>query len=575
MKKTKIFIGCGLPILLVAGLALYGAKSLKTPPKAERSETVDRGDVEIKITENGDIEPLRKVEVKSKVGGRVLKLLVDEGAIVHTGQPLATIDPQEVNSQVAALQAQLAGANARLAAARKNQTFQKSQTVTGIDQYKQNLESARARYRSAEAESNIQPEMTKQSIAIAQANLDAANSALNAQLDSLKLMADSTHPQAVVNAQSEYDRAKAQNANAIRNVKRQRDLLADGYVSQQALDTAETDQLVAEATLREAKQKLDRIEATNQLEEANAKSQIASARSNVQQMQAAFQQAKAATLPQTKQNDLQNARAAVTQAQAQLTAARSGKTQDAIRGDDATAAQAEVRQIQNQLNEVIVHQNDTTIVASMNGVVTKRYVEQGELITSAIGSFSSGTAIFQVSDLATMLVKINVNEVDINKTKVGLPVDVKIDSAKGVTFPGHVRKVSPSAMAGANDQAGANTSRGQNVIKFAVEVQIDRSDPRLKPGMSARCAVIVSRHKNVLRLPTDCVTGTGDTGKSQLVTAASKNGKPVETATPRDVKIGLRGDDFIEIVSGLKEGDKARANPFNGPPRKEIDIKNM
>ena len=417
--------------------------------------------------------------------------------------------------------------------------------------------------------------MSRQSIAIAQANLDAANSALKVQTDSLKLMEDSTHPQAVVNAQSDYDRAKAQNANAIRSVKRQRDLLAQGYVPQQAVDTAETDLLVTEATLRETKQKLDRIEATNRLEEENAKSQIASARSNAQQMQAALLQAKATTLPETKQHDLENAAAAVTQAQAQLTAALAGKTQDSMRGDEATAARAEVRQIENQLKEVVVHQNDTSIIASMDGVVTKRYVEAGELITSAIGSFSSGTAIFQVSDLATMLVKINVNEVDINKTRAGLPVDVKIDSAKDMVFPGHVRKVSPSAMAGANDQTSANSSRGQSVIKFAVEVQIDRSDPRLKPGMSARCAIIISRRKNVLRLPTDCVTGTGKTGKAQIVTTAAKNGKPAETAAPRAIEIGLRSDDFVEIVSGLKEGDKVRANPFDGPPRKEIDIKNM
>ena len=574
MLKNKILIGCGLAAALIGGVTLYGAKSLKMPPKAEQSETVDRGNVEIKVTENGDIEPLRKVEVKSKVGGRVLKLMVDEGAVVHTGQVLATIDPQEVNSQVAALRAQLAGAEARLAAARKNQTFQKSQTVTGIDQYRQNLESAFARYRSAEAEARVQPEMTRQSVAIAQANLDAANSALKVQMDSLKLMSDSTHPQAVVNAQSDYDRAKAQNANALRNVKRQKDLLTQGYVPQQAVDTAETDQLVVEATLREAKQRLDRIEATNQLEEENAKSQIASARSNVRQMEAALLQAKAATLPQTKQNDLENAKAAVTQARAQLEAARAGKTQDLVRGDEAAAAQAEVRQIQNQLKEVVVHQNDTTILASMDGVITKRYVEQGELITSAIGSFSSGTPIFQVSDLATMLVKINVNEVDINKTKVGLPVDVTIDSARGSTFPGHVRKVSPSAMAGANDQSNSGSSgrSGQNVIRFAVEVQIDRSDPRLKPGMSARCAVIVDRRKNALRLPTDCVAGTGDTGKVRFVTTATKGGKPTETAAPRDVKIGLRGDDFVEVVSGLNVGDKVRPTPFSGPPRKEIDI---
>src|SRR5205085_3654961 len=101
-------------------------------------EVAQRGDVEIKVTETGTIEPLHKVEVKSKVGGRVSKLLVDAGARVRTGQILATIDPQEINSEVAALRAQLAGAQARLASALKNTTFQQAQTSASIDQYRQN-----------------------------------------------------------------------------------------------------------------------------------------------------------------------------------------------------------------------------------------------------------------------------------------------------------------------------------------------------------------------------------------------------------------------------------------------------
>src|SRR5437868_13569570 len=95
----KVFLGCGLALVLFGIVMWLGIRAvLKAEPKTERSITVQRGAVEIKVVETGTIEPLRKVEVKSKVGGRVLRLFVDEGAAVRQGRILATIDPQESNS---------------------------------------------------------------------------------------------------------------------------------------------------------------------------------------------------------------------------------------------------------------------------------------------------------------------------------------------------------------------------------------------------------------------------------------------------------------------------------------------
>ena len=63
--KKKLVLGCGIPLILVIVLGYYGVKAaLKLQAKPERSEAVTRGDVEIKVVENGTIEPLHKVEVK-------------------------------------------------------------------------------------------------------------------------------------------------------------------------------------------------------------------------------------------------------------------------------------------------------------------------------------------------------------------------------------------------------------------------------------------------------------------------------------------------------------------------------
>lgn len=572
MAKKVLLGGC-ISILFVMMVGWFSFKALtKSAPEEQRIDSVTRGNVEIKVVENGAIEPLKKVEVKSKVGGRIAKLLVDEGQTVLAGQALARIDPQEINSQVAALRAQLKGTEARLASARKNSHYQQSQTSTNIDSVRQTVQSAKARLDIAESEANVQPKLTEQSIQIAQASLDSARSNLKALQDNQNLMVESTHPNAVVAAQSAYDQAKAQADNANRNLKRQRVLFDRGFVAQQVVDTAETDSGVAGSHMREVKDRLDRIEKTNRLEENNIRNQIAASQSQVHQLEVALEESRTNVTPLTKRSELDSARASYRQALAQLTSARSGKTQDAMRGDDIKAAEAEVSQIQNQLNESLVHQNDTTLRAAMSGVVTKRYVEEGELITSAIGSFSSGTPVFQISNLATMLIKININEVDIPKIKLGLLTEVALDSAKGAVFPAVVRKVATSALSNETAGQSSGSGNGQGVIRFPVEIRVDKSDNRLKPGMSAHCSIIVGRRTDVLRLPTNCVQTQGGTSFVMVVTTAVKEGKPVQSAVKREVSIGLRGDDYVEILSGLKEKESVRPNPFSGPARKTIDI---
>ncbi len=578
MKKKKILIGCSIPLILIGIVSFAVVRTLKPKPQPGRSETVQKGDVEVKVVENGTIEPLRKVEVKSKAGGRVLKLHVDEGAVVKVGDILASIDPQEVNTQVAALQAQLIGAQARYAAANKSTTYQKDQTSSSISQFEQAVNSAKARLNQALASAKVQPELTAKAIEIAQANLESAKSSLKLQQDNFRLLTESTHPQNIVNAQTAYDRAVAQLKNQEKNLYRQRQLLEKGFVAAQIVDNAETEVRVAESQVREAKQRLDRIRPTNALEVTNAQSQIASARSQVHQMEAQLAQAKADVLPVTRQQEVDNARAALAQAEAQLTSAKSGRTQDRMRFDEAVAADAQVKQIKSQLDELLVRKADTTVYASMAGVITHRYVEEGEMITSAVSSFSSGTPIFQIGDLAVMLVKINVNEVDIAKIKEGTLTEVTIDASNGTTFTGKIRKIAPSSLT--NGSSGDTGSRGNlassntgQVVRFLVEIQIDKADARLRPGMSARCAIIVSRRKSVLRLPSNCIQGTGNDSTVQVITAEAK-GDQKEVLETRKVKVGLRGDDFVEIIEGVKEGEKVRPNEFKGPPRKTIEINN-
>jgi RND family efflux transporter MFP subunit len=323
------------------------------------------------------------------------------------------------------------------------------------------------------------------------------------------------------------------------------------------------------ARLLQAKKRLDLIENQNRLE-------VAAAEGQVRQSEAALETARAnSSQVPISAEELSVARAAVSQALSQHAAAVAGQRQDKMREDDVTQAEASVVQLRNQLNEVRVRQQDTTLVATMAGVVTKRYIEEGELITSGVSSFSSGTPVLQVADLSRMRVKISINEVDVHRVRVGAPVEITIDAAKGVMFKGRVSRLAPAAAGAANPTGDAAQQQGQGggaVVKFAVEVTVDNPDARLKPGMSARCAIIIGRRKSALRVPKDAIPAKGDSVTIQVVTQGMKGGKKADVFTDRPVKVGLRGDTFAEILEGLKEGERVKPSPYTGPKRKEMGL---
>src|SRR6185369_478524 len=114
----------------------------------------------------------------------------------------------------------------------------------------------------------------------------------------------------------------------------------------------------------------------------------------------------------------------------------------------------------------------------MAGVVTKHYVEQGELVTSGGNTFSSGTPVLQIADLSRMLVRMTVNEVDVHRVQAGLPVEITIDGARRVA-PAALGSSNASGAPGGEAQASSSPGGG-GVVRFAVEVMVEHPDPRLK-----------------------------------------------------------------------------------------------
>jgi HlyD family secretion protein len=99
-------------------------------------------------------------------------------------------------------------------------------------------------------------------------------------------------------------------------------------------------------------------------------------------------------------------------------------------------------------------------------------------------------------------------------------------------------------------------------VKFEVKIDILHADPRLRPGMSANVDIITDERKDVLLLPLEAVDLAGSRVKRKLAGRA--------IVTP--VRLGLRGDSQIEILSGLHDRDVVFPARYTGPPRRRLQF---
>ena len=513
-----------LLVIIIAAVALARRNGNQKP--IIRTDVVRRGTVVVSVSANGVLEPLTTVEVKSNVGGQVVELTIDEGDYVKAGQLIARIDPSDSITQLRQAEADLASARAQVAQAMQGSSMQILQTSASIESAKQALAANRQRLAQAEQEAKTQPKLTAESIKQAQSALEAAK----ANLEQLR---NALVPQKIAAAKAAYDQALATFQQAERDLKRKRVLFEKGFLAQSQVDAAEEQYAVAKAQLASAQSKLDTVrQETDQ--------DIKSAEAKVEQAKAAYEAALANRVQDTiKQQELAAAKAAVKQAVASLESAKASAYQNKIKREEILRAQAQLARAEAAVKNARTQLGYCTITAPRSGVIVKKYVEKGSIVTAGRSAFGGGTGagitIAEIADISRMRVLVDVDETDIARIRVGQEVDVTFDAYPGLRFSGKVIKIAPQAVV------------DQNVTTVPVTVELNRADRRLKPQMNATCEFIVSRKNNVLYVPNEAVK---ETDKGTFVTVI-KNGKQED----RRVRIGEIGNEYTEIISGLNCGE--------------------
>ena len=230
-----------------------------------------------------------------------------------------------------------------------------------------------------------------------------------------------------------------------------------------------------------------------------------------------------------------------------------------------------------------------TLVAPFDGIVTRRNIEEGENVV--VGTMNNaGTQLLTVADMSVIQAEVEVDETDIPSVQIGQTAKITIDALQDKTFTGRVTEIGNSPI------QQTSTSAGQQATNFKVKVQIDQQIPEVRPGFTCSAAITTATRKQALSVPIQAMAAreviydqsgavvrepkepkgkrkpkASDAPATQAELKPGQTRKEVEgvfvmrnaEAQFVPVKVGIAGDKYFEVISGLKEGDQVITGPFN------------
>jgi len=262
----------------------------------------------------------------------------------------------------------------------------------------------------------------------------------------------------------------------------------------------------------------------------------------------------------------ETAKQRVLEQEAAVAIATARRTECQVNESRVVEAEASVRQIEDALAEIETRLSDAVIRAPISGVVIARHMREGELIT-AVSYYGEGAPIVTVGDLSTMLVKVDLNEVDVDKVKLGMEVEITVDALPDASYTGRVSRIAPASELYVREPGSA-------IVRFPVEVTVADADVALRPGMTANVEIICQGAEDVLWVPNDAIFEKEDEDGKKFVSVVTGEGKEKKEAEDREVTTGLSNDSRTEIASGVEEEEKVELGK-GIPERKKFDIRRM
>jgi len=274
------------------------------------------------------------------------------------------------------------------------------------------------------------------------------------------------------------------------------------------------------------------------------------------------------------------------------------QTQQQIAVANLDVAQRQVQQARASLRSAQENLRKTTITAPMSGRITRLAVEEGEVAVP--GTFSRETGLLMtISDLSVIQVQVKVDETDVVRIHNNDSAEISIDAFPDSVFTGRVTEIRNSSVAG---QPTTQTQSGvEQAVDYYVKVTLDHPPTGVRPDLSATARIVTARRHQVLSVPIIALTvrqpqdtmrpdtSRGASKRSPSGTAQAQTPPPatpprgaadsatrrkkdiegvfvVDTTTMvtrfRPVRVGITGDEYFEVLSGVRANEVIVAGPY-------------
>jgi HlyD family secretion protein len=585
LARRNLVIGA---VLLVA-VSAFAMRQRGQPPAVEVAEVKTSKVLEV-VFATGVVKPDREVSVAATASGRIVSLWVDEGDTIAAGQVIAQIDSSEQEARLREAENRLRTAQARLTqliapsdpydVAQARAQWEATQAKRAAAQRKQQSVTTQQRMAESDAQSaainvsiaQARLKAAEEAVRTADTSVDSAEARLKAAKENVRVWTQGqlrVAEAAVQSAAEDVTAAQARLTTAEDFYKRRKELFAQNAVAEQEVVEAENKTKEVQANLAATRARLASAQANVEVAKqtiAMAQAQVDDSASQVETARSNLAQAKVKTEDARHQVEVAKSQLRKAQAQVENVGAQAGEAASSVtasasesnaaranfqrvqrgaREVDIAVARTEVQTAQASLAQARVAWDKCTVRAAFAGVMTRRLLQVGDF--AAIGA-----PIFNMANAQRIYVEAQVDEADLGSVRRGGPARFTVDAYPDRVFSGRVSRIG---------DAGDRVSK-----TYPVEIRALDSTEGLRMDMSADVNIQGRTKDDALLIPAAALVTDA---KTQSVWVVEGDG----TLALRAVETRNRGDSQVEVVRGVKAGERVVVNPKGLKEGQKVNVK--